>query len=72
MSDAYLRGVNSSFTSKQEGRVTAVVTEARYQEATTNQTQQSLKHVARSHPVTFLSCRVKSISCFNGTVIQLV
>ena len=49
MSGAFHNSVNSSFKSKKEGRVTAVVAKARYK-ATENQAQQRVKHSARSHP----------------------
>jgi hypothetical protein len=47
---AHLNSVSSSFNSKKEGRVTAVVAQARYQKATENQTKQRFKHSARSCP----------------------
>jgi hypothetical protein len=50
MSGAFLNSVNSSFKSKKEGRVTAVVAKARYQKATKNQTKQRFEHSARSRP----------------------
>ena len=46
----FLNSVNSSFTSKKEGRVNAVVAKATYQVATGNQVQQRSKHSARSRP----------------------
>jgi hypothetical protein len=42
--------VHSSFKNETEGRVTAVVAKARYQQATENQSQQKLEHSARSRP----------------------
>ena len=50
LSGPFLNSVNSSFKSKKEGRVTAVVAKARYQKATENQAKQRLEHSARSHP----------------------
>jgi hypothetical protein len=50
LSGAFLNSVSSSFSSEQEGRVTAVVAKARYQRATKNQTKQRFKHSARSRP----------------------
>ena len=50
LSGAFLNSVNSSFKSKKEGRVTAVVAQARYHKATNNQAQQRFEHSARSHP----------------------
>ena len=44
LSGAHLNSVNFSFTSKKEGRVTAVVAKARYQKATENQTKQQFEH----------------------------
>jgi hypothetical protein len=49
-SDAHLNSVSSSFNSKKEGRVTAVVAQARYHKATENQTKQRFEHSSRSHP----------------------
>ena len=42
--------MSSSFNSKQEGGVTAVVARARYHRATKNQTKQRFEHSARSCP----------------------
>jgi len=42
--------VSSSFKSKKEGRVTAVVAKARCQKAVEIQAQQRFQHSARSHP----------------------
>jgi hypothetical protein len=42
--------VSSSFNSEKEGRVTAVVAQARYQQATENQTKKRSEHSSRSHP----------------------
>jgi hypothetical protein len=42
--------VSSSFSSEQEGRVTAVVAKAMHHKATENQTKQRFKHSARSCP----------------------
>ncbi len=50
MSGAHLNNVNSSFSHEQEGRVTAVITQARYQRATRNQTKQRVEHSARTCP----------------------
>ncbi len=50
LSGALLNSVSSSFNSKQEGRVTAVVAKARYHRATENQAKQRFKHSARSRP----------------------
>ena len=50
MSFAHLNNVNSSFSNEQEGRVTAVVAQARYQRAAESQTKQRVEHSARSHP----------------------
>ena len=50
MLGAHLNNVSSSFSNKQEGRVTAVVAQARYQRATKNQTKQKVEHSARSRP----------------------
>ena len=50
LSGAFLNSVNSSFKSKKEGRVTAVVAKARYHEATENQAKLRFKHSARSRP----------------------
>jgi hypothetical protein len=47
---AFLNSVSSSFNGEKEGRVTAVVAQARYQKATKNQTKQRLEHSARSRP----------------------
>ncbi len=47
---AQLISVSSSFSSEQEGSVTAVVAKPRYQRATKNQTKQRFKHSARNHP----------------------
>ena len=47
---ALLNGVNSSFNSKQEGRVTAVVAKAMNHKATENQAKQRVKHSARCRP----------------------
>ncbi len=44
LSGALLNSVNSSFNNEQDGRVTAVVAQARYQRATKNQTKQRVKH----------------------------
>ena len=49
LSGAFLISANSSFKSKKEGRVTAVVAKARYK-ATENQAQQRFKHSAGSRP----------------------
>jgi len=46
MLGASLNSVNTSFKSKQEGRVTTVVAKARYHTATKNQTQQRYEHSA--------------------------
>ena len=48
--EALLNNVSSSFKSKKEGRVTAVVAKARYPLATKNQAQQRLEHSAGSLP----------------------
>ena len=50
LSGALLNSVSSSFHNEQEGRVTAVVAQARYQRGTKNQTKQEFEHSARSHP----------------------
>ena len=50
LSGAHLYSVNSSFKSKKEGRVTAVIAQARYKKETKNQAQQRLKQSARSRP----------------------
>ena len=50
LSGAHLNSVNSSFNSKQEGGVTAVVAKARYHRSTKNQAKQRFKHSARSRP----------------------
>jgi hypothetical protein len=50
LSDALLNSVSSSFSSEQEGRVTAVVAKARYQRVTKNHTKQHFEHSARSCP----------------------
>jgi hypothetical protein len=50
MSGASQNSVSSSFKSEKEGRVTAVVSKARYQKATENQTKQRFEHSARSCP----------------------
>jgi len=50
LSGAFLNSVSSSFSKEQERRVTAVVTKARYQGATENQTQQRFEHSAGSCP----------------------
>jgi hypothetical protein len=42
--------VSSSFKSKKEGRVTAVVSQTRYHKATENHAQQRFKHSARGCP----------------------
>jgi hypothetical protein len=47
---AHLNSVSSSFKSKKEERVTAVVAKARYHKLTKNQAQQRFKHSAGSHP----------------------
>jgi hypothetical protein len=49
-SGAHLNSVSPSFNSEIEGRVTAVVAQARYHKATVNQAKQRFKHSARSHP----------------------
>ena len=48
--DAHLTSVSSSFKSEKEGRVTAVVEQARYHKVTENQAMQRFEHSARSHP----------------------
>ena len=40
ISGTFLKSVSSSFSNEQEGRVTAVVAKARYQQATKNQSKQ--------------------------------
>ena len=50
LSGALLNIVSSSFNSKQEGGVTAVVAKARYHRATKNQAKQRFEHSARSCP----------------------
>jgi len=50
LSGVFLNSVNSSFKIEKEGRVTAVVAKARYQEATKNQAEQRFEHSARSRP----------------------
>jgi hypothetical protein len=47
---ATLAHVSFSFKSQKEGRVTAVIAQARYHKATKNQTKQRFEHSARSHP----------------------
>ena len=47
---AHLNSVSSSFNSKKEGRVTAVVAQARYQKATKHQARERFEHSARSRP----------------------
>ena len=47
LSGAHLNSVNCSFNNAQEGRVTAVVAKAKYQEATKNRAMQRVKHPAR-------------------------
>ncbi len=49
LSDALLNSVNSSFNSKQEGGLTAVVAKAKYHRATKNQAPQRIKCSARGH-----------------------
>ena len=46
---AFLNNVSSSFKSKKEGSITAVIAKTRYQKATKNQAQQRLKNSAGSH-----------------------
>ena len=48
LSGALLNSVYFSF--KKEGRVTAVVAQARYHKVTQNQTKKRFEHSARSHP----------------------
>ena len=50
LSGALLNSVSSSFNSKQEGRVTAVVAKEKYHTATKNQAKQKFKHSAWSCP----------------------
>jgi hypothetical protein len=48
MSGDFLNSVNHYLKSQKEGRITAVITKARYQIATKNQIQLRLEHSARS------------------------
>ena len=50
MSGTFLNSMSSSFKSQKEGRVTAVVAQARYHKVTKHQTLQRFKHSAGSCP----------------------
>ena len=50
LSGAHLNSVSSSFNNEQEGRVTAVVANEKYQKAAKNQAKQRVEHSTRCHP----------------------
>ncbi len=50
LSGVHLNSVNCSFNNAQEGQVTAVKAEAKYQKATKNQAMQRIKCSARCRP----------------------